>query len=357
LRPLLAFIAIATLSLLTAVPAAALTANVEAEATPGDGEGIGIRLVDIPAVTQKDPRARSYIVDNLPPGTTINRRVEVHNHTSEPQDVRVYPGAARIENGAFVPQPGGSDNELTTWISVDQPTLHLQPDESAMVMVTVDVPTDSPPGEQYAAVWAEVRSARDSKTNIVNASRVGVRMYISVGAGNGPAPDFSISGITASRSDQGKPEVRAKISNTGGRALDVSGTLSLADGPSGLSAGPFPTTRVLTLAPGTSGDVLITLGAEFPNGPWQAAVHLKSGLIEHEATAQVTFPAPGKSLVTLQRKQGIPTWLMVTGSVALVVLLMLVVLVTIRRLRRAAPHRAHANLLQGRDAKPRDPSG
>jgi hypothetical protein len=343
LRHILAVLALATLGLAPAIPAAALTANAPVERSHADDEGIGIRLVDIPAATQKDPRARSYIVDNLPPGTTINRRVEVHNHTSASQEVRVYPGAARIEGGAFVPESGATGNDLVSWTSVDEPTLHLGPDESAMVMVTVNVPADAPEGEQYAAVWAEVRSTPDPKTKIVSATRVGVRMYISVGPGNGPAADFSISGVTAGRNDKGEAEVRAAVSNTGGRALDVSGTLSLTEGPSGLSAGPFPTERVLTLAPGSHGEVLITLGAELPNGPWQAALHLKSGLVEHEATARLTFPAAGAS-VAVETERGVPIWLLVAGGIVGAALVALVVIVVARRRGRPTPRRAHGSL-------------
>lgn len=345
MRQLLAILALATLGLVPALPAAALTAGPTIERGQSDDEGIGIRLVDIPAATQKDPRARSYIVDNLPPGSTINRRIEVRNHTSVSQEVRVYPGAARIDNGAFVPEPSTTENDLVTWTSVDKQALHLGPDESAMVMVTVKVPADAAEGEQYAAVWAEVRSKPNPKTKIASAMRVGVRMYVSVGPGNGPAADFAISGLSAGRNDKGEAEVRAAISNTGGRALDVSGTLSLTEGPSGLAAGPFPTQRVLTLAPGSTGEVLITLGAELPNGPWHAALQVKSGLVEHDATARLTFPAAGASVV-VETEQGLPAWLIVAGGIAGAALVALVVIIVLRRRRRPSPRRAHGRLSQ-----------
>ena len=80
-------------SLLTAlflfVPAGASHA---ADSAPSGG--ISIRLMDIPEATQTDPRARSYIVDNLPPGSTIERRVEVQNTTPDRQSVAVYASAA-----------------------------------------------------------------------------------------------------------------------------------------------------------------------------------------------------------------------------------------------------------------------
>lgn len=63
--------------------------------------------------------------------------------------------------------------------------------------------------------------------------RVGIRLYVLVGAGNPPAADFAVESLTAARSADGLPVVRAAVRNTGGRALDLSGTLRLVAGPTG----------------------------------------------------------------------------------------------------------------------------
>ena len=47
--------------------------------------------------------------------------------------------------------------------------------------------------------------------------------------------------------------VLATVHNTGGRALDMNGTLQLPAGPGGLSAGPFPANLGVTLAIGDTG--------------------------------------------------------------------------------------------------------
>src|SRR5487761_1599761 len=86
-------------------------------------QGVGIRLVDIPTALANDPRARQYIIDHLAPGTTISRRVEVTNYTSEPQVVTLYAAAATISGGSFLFGAGRAANELTSWTTVDPPTL------------------------------------------------------------------------------------------------------------------------------------------------------------------------------------------------------------------------------------------
>jgi hypothetical protein len=284
-----------TLALPTAATATALTAGAHRVETQNAVEtsGIGIRLVDIPAASQDDPRARSYIVDNVPPGTTIQRRIEVQNNTASAQAVSVYAGGATIQDGSFVGSDGDSPNELTTWTSIGSPTVDLAAGTSTKVLVTIAVPADAPEGEQYGAIWAEVGSAPTPHTNVVTASRAGIRMYLSVGPGNGPPSDFTIDELRASRTKAGEPAVTATVTNTGGRALDVSGTLSLTDGPSGLSAGPFTNGTATTIAPGKSSHLVVTLGAELPPGPWQAKLELKSGLVVHDVSAEITFPDAG----------------------------------------------------------------
>ncbi|MHA6694662.1 COG1361 family protein [Homoserinimonas sp. A520] len=319
------------LFLLPAVPASALAQPALADASvfsaAADESGIGIRLLDVPAATQDNPRARSYIIDNLPPGTTIERRVQVQNNTTSNHSVQVYAGAAKIEGNAFHGEDGAAQNELTTWISVDRPQLDMAPGESADVLVTIAVPQDAPEGEQYAAIWAEVRSESAEGSNIVSASRAGVRVYLSVGPGNGPPADFTIESLTANRNADGDPELVATVTNTGGRAVDISGELILEGGPGGLTAGPFSLDESSTIAPGKTGNVTVTMDKDVPNGPWSATLKLKSGLIEHEATADITFPEAGAgetvtpdSSNTLMLMFGIGAVLIIAAATAILAL-------------------------------------
>ncbi|TFD83511.1 hypothetical protein E3T61_20955 [Cryobacterium lactosi] len=318
----------------TSVPAAGSTSGFTTqERTATADEGIGIRLLDVPKAAQNDPRARSYIVDNLPPGTTIDRRAQLANHSASPLSVTVYAGSARIESGSFIGDEGDTVNELTTWTTLSESQLTLQARATADVTITVAVPGDASSGERYAAVWAEVRAPSDEDTTIINASRVGIRMYVSVGAGNGEATDFSIGTVEASRTPEGLPQVTATLTNTGGRALDVVGSLTLTEGPSGLSAGPFPTENATTLAPGDQGQVVVTLEEGFPAGPWQAVLTLQSGLIEHEATAEITFPRAGQT-VTLATGNGLNMWPVVVVSLGILVFLTFVTMMWARRQRR-----------------------
>lgn len=252
--------------------------------------GVGVRLADAPVAAHDNSRARVYIVDHVAPGTVIERRIEVSNDTGSTARVVVYAAAADLVGGSFVGLEAETPNELSTWMSVSRPELSLAAGDKAKVAVEIDVPADAPPGEQYAAIWAQTTADSADGNGVTQVSRVGIRVYLSVGPGGEPASNFTIESFTAARSEAGGPMVQAVVHNTGGRALDLSGTLALTDGPGGLSAGPFPVDLGKTLGIGQSAPVNVELDEQLPDGPWKAEIEITSGLLTESAQATITFP-------------------------------------------------------------------
>lgn len=292
--------------------------------------GIGLRLVDVPLTAQGDPRARLYVVDHLAPGTVVQRRVEVSSTAGSTTHVGLYAAAATIANGAFLGAAGHTVNDLSTWTSVSPDASDLPAGGRVTAVVTLSVPRDAAPGERYGVVWAEARSV--ARGGVTQVSRVGIRLYVSVGPGGLPAPDFAIDSLTAERSADGRPTVVATVRNTGRRALDMAGTLRLSAGPGGLGAGPFPANLGTTLAIGGTEPVTIGLDPRLPAGPWHAEITLRSGLVEHVARATVTFPDAGAAApvrVRPDRRRRVP-------AVAVLLLGAVAVLVALERKRRRA---------------------
>ncbi|MFF5405459.1 peptidase [Streptomyces misionensis] len=273
-----------------AMPAAARGVPVASHA-PAAGRTIGIKLLDAPESRRADPRAQAYIVDHVAPGSVIERRVEVTNESSTPMHVDVYAAAAAIAKGAFAFAPGRTPNELTGWTSLDTTGLDLAASGSARVRATIRVPRDAAAGERYGVIWAQTGTPADRTHTVTILGRVGVRMYIDVGPGGEPPSDFRIERLYPARTRDGRGEVRARVRNTGGRALDLGGALSLSGGPGGLRAGPFPARTGTTLGPGDLAEAVVPLDARLPDGPWTAALTLRSGLVERSRRATVTFPA------------------------------------------------------------------
>jgi hypothetical protein len=277
--PVVVLVAVALLVLVGPVPAAR-----------AEGGSVGIRLTEAPSSRADDPRARQYIVDHVAPGTEVRRRFEVSNSTSAPQDIQLYAASASLENGAFVFGDGRSANELTGWTSVSPPTLSLAPGAAGMATVTIAVPAGASGGERYGVVWAELPGAAGA-SGITLVNRVGIRMYLSVGAEAEPPTEFRLSSFSPSLAPDGRPGIAIAACNDGGRAVDLEGDAALIGGPGGTSAGPFASDAATTLGPGQCGTVPINLTAGLPRGPWTARVRLHSGAVIRESEAVLSFPS------------------------------------------------------------------
>jgi hypothetical protein len=270
----------------------ALVQVVPALAQRGVPEGsIGIRLLEAPRHLADDPRARLYIIDHLDQGDTIRRRIEVSSGLDHVMPLRLYAAGAVVSDSAFRFLDGQTQNELSSWITVDPTSVELSPHGSATALVTIDVPEDAQDGERYAVIWAQTPPSSPSEGEVVTVDRVGIRVYLSAGRGGAPPTDFRIESLTASRDDAGSPIVSATVLNTGGRAIDVNGTLRLSDGPGGLSAGLFPVQLGTTIGIGQRGTVRVVLSRSIPDGPWTAHLRLRSDPVTRQADARITFPS------------------------------------------------------------------
>lgn len=298
---------------LAAAPAVATAAGTAADA-PVSG-GIGLQLLDAPSGARDDPRARLYVVDHLAPGAVIRRRIKVTNGSAATVAIRIYAAAASIRQGAFLGAAGRTVNELSSWTAIRPRTARLAAQASATAGVTIRVPRDAAPGERYGVAWVETR-ATPRAGGITQVSRVGIRLYVSIGPGGTPAADFRIGALSAERLEDGRPRVVAVVHNTGGRALDVHGALRLLDGPGGLRAGPFAADLGTVVGIGDRVPVSIVLHEELPAGPWNARLALRSGLIERRAQRSITFPTTDASSRLLPAIAAIVALLLVLGAAA-----------------------------------------
>jgi hypothetical protein len=254
--------------------------------------GLGIGLVEIPAGTA-DPRATQYVIDHVAPGARFSRRFQVCNGSAKSVTVAIYAGAAHIAGGSFQIDAGHAVNELTRWIRVEPAAVTIAPGKRVIASASFAVPRNAEQGERYAVLLAEL-PAHQAGSGVNVASRVGVRVYLDVGPGGAPKSDFAVDSLQAVRTPDGKGQVTAAVHNTGKRALDFTGSLSLNDGPGGLSGGPYPARLGTTLAPGDAEPVVVPIDAAVADGPWTADLTLKSGLLVRKVRGVIRFPAaPG----------------------------------------------------------------
>ncbi|MEV6814732.1 hypothetical protein [Micromonospora sp. NPDC051296] len=299
------------------VPAAPAVAGQEQwQAAGRDGDGIGLRLLEIPAARVDDPRAHVYVIDHVKPGATISRRVEVSNDSPDRQQIELYAGAAAIKGNAFTVSEGRGGNELSDWVSLGAANLDLAPGQRKPVDVDIEVPRTASKGERYGAIWAQVSSAPERSGNVTQVHRVGIRLYLDIGPGGEPPTDFRIDDVAAEPGTGEFPVVTARVTNTGGRALDMTGTLTLTK--KSIRAGPFKVTNGVTIPPGQSGQVRIEVDQSLPAGVWDARLVLASGVVERTADGRITLPVTTRAAMETAK----PGWLVYSlGTLAALAIL------------------------------------
>ena len=249
----------------------------------------GVRLFDAPVAEAHNPRALRYIIDYLPTGTVIHRRILIANGEARTARFTVYADAAHVTAGQFVGDTGATRSELTGWVSVQHPVVTLAAGASETDMVTIKVPAGATRGEHYGVVWVQqaAKAPTGGGSSVIEVDRVGVRIYLAVGRGGAPPSSFDINSVTGHLTAARQPVIVAHVSNTGGRAIDLNGTVRLADGPGNTSSGPFSARRAVTLAPGQSWNVTFAPPKSLPEGSWRATVALASGLTTATATTTI----------------------------------------------------------------------
>jgi hypothetical protein len=295
----------------------------------------GIKLLQAPASEAGDPRADIYIIDHLNPGADIQRNFQVSNTGSNKITLSLYPAAASVSAGTFKFAAGRTQNEMTTWVHLSKSTITLAPHTAATVTATVNVPKDATAGNDNGVIWAEQDAKGAGNVNLV--SRVGIRMYLNIGPGGAPAPGFTAGTPTTSTGTNGTHLVSVPISNTGGRAIDVRGSMSLTNGPGGLQAGLFNPQSMDTLAPGQSHPVTFALSSKLPDGPWQATFTFKSDLITK--TEKVTLNLAASPATTAKSHKNFPI-VPVAGGIGLFLILVIGAFLILRHRRAPGPRHA-----------------
>ena len=275
-----------SLTVMGAPASAAPGAGFAAPASPGS---FGVRLADVPVSEADNPRALSYIIDYLPTGTVIHRRILIVNDEPRTAHFTVYADAAHITSGVFAGYSGATRSELTQWISVQHPRVTLAAGASVTDMVTIKIPQGATRGEHYGVIWVQqaARARAGHGLGITEVNRVGVRLYLAVGRGGAPPTSFDIVSVTGLWVGAGRPEVVVHADNTGGRAVDLEGSVTLTNGPGDTRSGPFRVQRIVTLAPGQSWNLTFPLPAGLPRGSWLAKTTLVSGLTTATAIAGI----------------------------------------------------------------------
>jgi hypothetical protein len=229
-----------------------------------------------------DPKlavTQSYFVARAQPGDTITNSVRVVNTGARPGTVLLYPVDATTgrTSGAVYLDRTKQRRDVGAWLALGARSLTLAPGKSAVVPVTLHVPSTARPGDHLGGVVAE--NAAVTQGSGKGALQIRVRHLTIVGYEvQVPGPAAAVVGVTGVRAagENGYQFVDLHLVNTGALTSKPTGTLvvTASDGKQVASE----TFKLDTFLPGTAIDfpVLLPKQALAP-GDYRAAVTLAYG--------------------------------------------------------------------------------
>ena len=129
----------------------------------------------------ESPLTASWFIYNLLPGETKQDALIITNNNSQAGDFKIYPvDATTTADGAFaLKTEGDSRTGISSWITLENNTIHVGPNESKEVPFTITIPKKVIVGDHLGGVIVEnVDIAKYQGINIK--TRIGIRMYETV---------------------------------------------------------------------------------------------------------------------------------------------------------------------------------
>jgi hypothetical protein len=257
--------------------AAALAAATCAQASAGVGQSVFALHPE-----HYDPSlavTQSYFVVQAQPGDTVANSVRVVNTGTRTGTVLLYPVDATTgrTSGAVYVDRTRPRRDVGAWLALGARSLTLAAGKSAVVPVTLHVPSTARPGDHLGGVVAE--NAAVTQGSGKGALRIRVRHLTIVGYEvQVPGPAAAVVGVTGVRAagENGYQFVDLHLANSGALTTKPTGTLVVTS--SARKRVASEAFRLDTFLPGTAIDypVLLPKQALAP-GDYRAAVTLTYG--------------------------------------------------------------------------------
>ena len=202
---------------------------------------------------------------NLTSGQTYYGKTTIFNTGSEEFTAKVYASPYTVKDNSYTPifDSETAKTQISRWIKFNQTQYIVKPGENTIVDWSIDVPSDSPAGGQYATIFAEVSGDSSGGFGVNVKKRIGSIIYATV-AGNtrnsGSNTSFSLSKFLIST----PIKTSWSVTNDGNTDFDVEYEFKVSN-----SSGNNILTRdrTVTVLPETTRDISIAwLKDDLANG-------------------------------------------------------------------------------------------
>ena len=326
-----------------------------------DGEvSFGIR----PTKADPDrPETFSYFIHELVPGAVLTDEALLINSGAVPLTLKLYAadGITAINGGtAFAHQDveaAGASRGVSRWLSLSVTETPLQPGEDRVVPFTIDVPSDTLPGQYVAGLVVEALSSGlassstggdEAQFAVTVIRRVGVAVVIDIPGPHVAGLEISDASLRQ-QDDQGATFVIG-VHNTGNIFMKAVGSLLITD-RNGVELAAIPL-RLDTILPGDATTFHISHPYRLADGEYLLTVVLnyegesailegvevtvKDGQPEGEEEESILPRALTELFPAAAEEPALAIWLYALGAAALLVLAAVPLVIVLRRRRRQA---------------------
>jgi hypothetical protein len=135
---------------------------------------------EVKAVSQNN---LPWFVENVQPGSTLFREIEVSNLAETARNFAIYAGDSfQLDDGSLnFNQKDQQNSGPGTWIDIKEKELIMEGKRSSRSGFEIKIPEDVKPG-QYMAVVAAEPFSNEEKSGFELSTRIGVRVYFNVGS-------------------------------------------------------------------------------------------------------------------------------------------------------------------------------
>jgi hypothetical protein len=246
------------------------------------------------------PDGRSSITRLVEPGDVVQEHVSVRNYSDAALVLELYAAdALTTETGGFDVLSGDeASTGVGQWTVVGQPVVELAPRGTALVPVTISVPSDAAPGDHAGGIVASITR---SDTTVDVERRAGTRLYLRVGGVAQPrleVLDVSVQHIGAVNPlDGGEVIVRYTALNSGNVRLSAAAALTVSS-PLGIRNRSAADDAMDDLLPGARVSRTVRLPSSYPLGSVSVRVELRATASAEQDLADAGPVASGSASTT-----------------------------------------------------------
>ncbi|MEA3355660.1 MAG: Fn3-like domain-containing protein [Patescibacteria group bacterium] len=168
------------------------------------------------------------------PGTNLQKNLKITNSSDTAQTYKITATDFTVNDSKGTPIPVLTNVSnrwsLASWLTTTPPTISIQPNQSSIITLQINIPQNALPGGHYAMVTYEpVNPNKIDSTGSAIASRVGTLIYLKVQGDITEAAYLKDLSVKKKWFEYGPIDINLEIENLGDIHLKPTGTFTITN--------------------------------------------------------------------------------------------------------------------------------